>query len=49
MDSSVLGLVELVLIVAVVFGIGLSQIWSLRRDKRARERDQGDPGTPEDR
>ncbi len=43
MDSSILGLIELLVILAIVFGIGFSQLRSLKRDHRPRDRDDGDP------
>ena len=38
MDSRILALVELLIIVAVVFGFGIAQLRSLKRDKAARHR-----------
>jgi hypothetical protein len=50
-DSNILGLVELLLIVGLVFGFGLWQLYTLRRDKREpprrdRQRDPGRGGPP---
>jgi hypothetical protein len=42
MDRNLLGLVELLLIVGIVFGFGFAQLASLRRDKRQRERMRND-------
>ena len=44
MDSSLLGLIELLLVFGLVFGFGFAQLRSLARDKRARDaRRQRDP------
>jgi hypothetical protein len=40
LDRDILLLVELLLIVGVVFGLGFWQLASLRRDKHKRERER---------
>ena len=47
MDRNLLGLIELLLIVGIVFGFGFAQLASLRRDKRQRERTRNDMGGDE--
>jgi hypothetical protein len=42
MDGNLLGLIELLLIVGIVFGFGFAQLASLRRDKRQRTRNDMD-------
>lgn len=49
MDRGLLGLIELLVIVGVVFGFGFAQLASLRRDKRQREESAKDAATRDDR
>ena len=55
MESSILGLIELLLIVGLVFGFGFWQLYTLPRDRRDRPRpeprrnpEHEDPGAPDD-
>jgi hypothetical protein len=41
MDGSVLGLVEMLLVLGIVLALGLRELWALRRDRR---RDRRAPG-----
>jgi hypothetical protein len=46
-DSSILALIELVLVFGVVLGLGLAQLRGLARDKRERTTRRGpDPDNP---
>ena len=55
MESGILGLIELLLIVGLVFGFGFWQLYTLKRDKRERPRpdprrdpEHKAPGPPDD-
>jgi len=43
MESSTLGLIELLLVFGATLGFGLRELWLLRRDRRKRDSEKSQP------